>query len=265
MFPRMAEHSPYTTPPRHILTGLFRGIAYNLPIGADFMIVPGYGELFALPIYSFEPGLTGIGLEAIPGSPFEAIARDNYTGDPRRLEKTLLDLFSAYIPSMAARIDRETFRLTRPLDLMQGSITPVVRRAYTQLPNGRFAVALGDAHILNDPILGQGANNASYAAWQLGMAISGAADFDERFCRSFEDAVWTYVGPVTAWNNAMLQPPPAHMIEYLVAATQHQSLGHSFVNFLADPLAGWHTFSNPANTSAMLAKHGWQGMPIAAD
>jgi 2-polyprenyl-6-methoxyphenol hydroxylase-like FAD-dependent oxidoreductase len=264
MFPRIAERSPYAAPQRQIVTALFRGMAYPQPMAGDFVIVPGQGEIFALPIYSFEPGLTGIGVEAIPGGAFEATARMRYADDPRAFELAMLELLRAYAPHLAARIDPYAFRVTRQLDVMQGSITPAVRRGYTRLGNGRLAVALGDTHILNDPILGQGANNASYAAWQMGEAILMAEHLDEAFCQIVEDRIWAYAGPVTAWNNAMLQAPPEHMVEFLVAATMIQPLADTFANFFRTPVEGWETLSNPARTSALLRSHGWQGMPQMA-
>lgn len=264
MFPRIAEHSPYSAPQRQIMTGIFRGVAYRQPNGADFSFIPGHGEVFALPIYSFEPGLTGIGMEAIPGGALEATARMRYADDPRAFELAVLEMVRAYLPDVAARLDPAAFRLTRPLDLMQGGITPTVRRGYIQLDNGRFVLALGDTHILNDPILGQGANNASVAAWQFGEAIVAAERFDEQFCQDVEARVWSYAGQVTAFNNAMLQPPADHIVEFLVAATQHQPVTDSFVNFLSNPIRGWETLSSPTNTGTLLRQHGWQGMPVAA-
>ena len=264
MFPLIAEHSPYSAPQRQIMTAVFRGVAYPQPMGGNFVFVPGHGEIFVLPIYSFEPGLTGIGLEAVPGGALEPMARMRYEDDPRAFELAMLEILRRYAPAVAARIDPAAFKLSRPLDLMQGGLTPAVRKSYVQLGSGRFAMALGDTHILNDPILGQGANNASLAAWKLGEAICGAETFDERFCQMIEQQIWASVGPVTAWNNAMLQPPPQHMLEFLVAATMHQPVADTFVRYLSRPLTGWETLSNPERTAALLRTHGWRGMPMAA-
>jgi hypothetical protein len=37
-------------------------------------------------------------------------------------------------------------------------VTPVLREDYAVLPNGRIAIALGDAHSAVDPVVGQGAH-----------------------------------------------------------------------------------------------------------
>jgi 2-polyprenyl-6-methoxyphenol hydroxylase-like FAD-dependent oxidoreductase len=261
MFPRRPEHSPYTGPQRMIVTGLFRGVDYLRPEGGNFVIVPGHGEIFALPVYSFEPGLIGLGVEIIPGGGLEPILKTASAETPREFEQTVIELMRQYAPMIAERIDPAAFRLTRPLDLMKGSITPTVRRGYARLGNGRLAMALGDTHVLNDPILGQGANTASYAAWQLGEAIRDADSFDEAFCQDVERRIWEYAQPVTEWNNAMLQPPPEHMIEFLVAASLVQPIADTFAGFLNDPRRGWETLSSPTNTAALLRRFGWQGMP----
>ena len=41
---------------------------------------------------------------------------------------------------------------------------------------GGEVLAVGDAHIVNDPVLGQGANLASRCAWMLGEALLGIRD-----------------------------------------------------------------------------------------
>jgi 2-polyprenyl-6-methoxyphenol hydroxylase-like FAD-dependent oxidoreductase len=59
-------------------------------------------------------------------------------------------------------------------------VTPVLREDYAVLPNGRVVIALGDAHSVVDPVVGQGANSASYSAWELGTVIAEDPNFDER-------------------------------------------------------------------------------------
>ena len=50
------------------------------------------------------------------------------------------------------------------LTLLQGALTPIVREDYARLSNGRYALAVGDSHTVVDPMMGQGANSASYSA-----------------------------------------------------------------------------------------------------
>jgi flavin-dependent dehydrogenase len=265
VFPRISEHSPFSGPQRLISTGIFRGITRSsgLPT-ASVTFVPEQGEIFEFPIYSFEPGATGLGLEAIPGGIFEPFARMRYADDPRGFDTTLLGLLRDHAPELYGRIDPAQFGLTRPLDLLQGGVTPAVRRGFSRLGNGKYALAIGDVRVVNDPITGQGANTASRTAWMVGEAIRDSESFDEAFCEHIEQQIWAYAGPIAAWSNAMLAPPPPHLLEFMVAAAQHQSIADTFVRLFERPLQGWDILSSPDTTAAFLKQHGWQGMPVAA-
>ncbi len=206
LFPRLPEHSPYTVPQRHLCAGLFHGITHPEPLGVAFSTVPGQGEIFDLPILSFAGRQSGILVEAIPGGALDLLIQMRYEDDPRRFETTLLGILREHTPGLYARIDPDAFALTRPLDLLQGAITPTVRRGYHQLTADTFAVALGDVHVTHDPILAQGANGASYAAWALGEAIRDGGPFDASFCAAVERRAWEYLLPAAAWSNAFLQP-----------------------------------------------------------
>lgn len=260
LFPRIDEHSPFTQPQRLITTGIFRGVSHTNPISASFTLVPEQGEIFEFPIYSFEPNVTGLGFEAIPGGVFEPLVGMRYEDDPAHFNATILNLLRTYAPAVAERIDPDRFGLTRPLDLLQGGVTPTVRRGYAQLGNGKYALALGDVHVVNDPITGQGANKASYTAWMLGEAIRDGATFDEAFCKRMDERIWAYTGPITTWSNIMLQPPQPHLFDLIVAAAQHQPIADAFARFFEQPLNSEVMFT-PERTAAFLQEHGWQGMP----
>jgi hypothetical protein len=261
LFPRIPEHSPLSAPARIICTGLFRGISYRKPVSGSYTIAPGQGEIFELPLYSFEPRVTGLLFEAIPGGALEVLTKLRYEDDPREFERTVLKLLSEHAPAIYARVERSRFGLTRPLDLLQGGITPTVRRGYARLGSNKWALALGDAHVINDPLTGQGANTASKMAWMLGEAIRDGATFDEAFCKRMEQQAWAYAGPIAAWTNAMLQPPQPHMIEMMVAAAQHQPVADTFAGFFEQPHQAWEILSRPEHTADFLRQYGWQGMP----
>jgi hypothetical protein len=64
--------------------------------------------------------------------------------------------------------------------------------AASHLGSGVYAQAIGDAHILNNPINDQGANAASFAARTLAEAILDGGPFDASFCRKVEARIWDY-------------------------------------------------------------------------
>jgi hypothetical protein len=265
VFPRIAEYSPYDRPQRFIAVGLFRGVSRNNPSrSGSVTFVPEQGEFFEFPIYSFEPNVTGLGGEAFPGGVFEDVLKMNYDADPKAFNAAWMDLFRQYNPAIYERIDPAQFGLTRSLDLLQGTVTPGVRQGHIKLSNGKYALALGDVRVANDPITGQGANSASRTAFMLGEAIVGSERFDEAFCQRIDQQIWAYVGPIAALSNALLQPPPPHVVEFMVASAFIQPVANAFANVFETPVNSWELLSNPDNTAAFLKQHGWQGMPVAA-
>lgn len=252
-FPRIAEHSPFNAPQRLVAGGLFRGVALDTPRALEVITVPGQGEILSFPIVSFEPGLTVIAFESITGGVFDAFARMRYADDPRRFDATAQELLRTYAPSIAARIHPGGFALNRALDFCHAAITPTVRAGYHLLENGKCLVALGDAHVVNDPIIGQGANTASFAAWTLGEAIRDAHDFDEEFCREVERRIWEFTRPVTEGTNARLRPPQPHILEVLRSAAQSQTVADAYAWGFNHPEHFWAAMSTPEQAGIFLA------------
>jgi 2-polyprenyl-6-methoxyphenol hydroxylase-like FAD-dependent oxidoreductase len=233
-------------------------------LGFEVVVTPGQGEILALPLFSFEPRLTGIAFEIIPGGAFDALRHMRYEDDPRRFDATVSDLLKLYAPAIYARVDPHAFALARPLDLAHAAITPTTRRGYVRLANDRFALALGDAHVVIDPLIGQGANNASHAAWVLGEAIRDSQTFDETFCRRAEERMCAYMLPVAEACNARLRPPPPHVVELMVAAAHNKAIADAYVEGFHHPDRWWEVMRSPERTAALLRKSGWQGMPGTA-
>jgi flavin-dependent dehydrogenase len=252
LFPRLPEHSPYDKPQRVAVGGLFRGITYPAPLGFEVFITPGTGEILALPLFSFEQGLTGIAFEMTPGSGFEPLKQLRYEDDPQRFDAHVLELLREYAPVLYARVDHKSFGLTRPLDLCHAAITPTVRRGYAQLPNGRLVVALGDTHVVNDPLTGQGANAASHAAWVLAEAICAGGEFDQAWCQQAEQQMWTYTGPVTEACNARLRPPAPHAAQLLGVAAQYKTVANMYADNFHNPARFWEIVSSPERTAALI-------------
>jgi Styrene monooxygenase A putative substrate binding domain len=236
---------------------LFQGIACPEPPDFSFNIAPGHGEVFTGPFYTFDGRVNSLLFEAIPGQGLDVITQMRYQDDPKQFEATMLALLREHAPPIYERVIPREFSLTRPLDLLQGAITPTVRRGFAQLDNGRFVVAIGDVHVMNDPVLGQGANAASYAAWVLGEAILEGGPYDEPFCRRVEQRIWAYLQPVAEWTNASLQPPPSHVIDVFVAAAQNKAIADQIIDNFNAPQHNWAIFSSPEGAESFLRQFGW--------
>jgi hypothetical protein len=264
IFPRVPEHSPYTNPQRLCICGLFRGVAYSEPGALEVNVTPGSGEILVVPMQSFEPDLTAIGFLITAGGLFEPLRHLRYRDDPLAFIATALNLLKEHAPAVYERMDSVRFDLSRPLDLAYAAITPTVRRGFVELSNGRTVMALGDSHVVIDPITGQGANSASHAAHVLCDAIGSADTFDRTFCQRVEQQICSYAVPVSDASNARLQPPTAHIRQILGAASRDQALADVYADGYNHPDRFWAIASSPERTAAFLNEFEHQGASPAA-
>jgi 2-polyprenyl-6-methoxyphenol hydroxylase-like FAD-dependent oxidoreductase len=257
MFPRLAERSPYQEPQRRLFCGLFHGVQPSSPARMGFNIVPGRGEILEFHYVSHGGFTTGVGIEAIPGGPFDHVTRLRYEDDPAAFNAAVLAILREHAPDTYARIDPATFGLTRGLDTLSGGFTPTARRGWAPLGGGHMAMAIGDTHITHDPLTGQGANAASREAWSLAEILVAHARaggrFDETFCARTEQHLWDDARPVTEWSNAFLQPPPPHVMGLLIAAAQDPAIANAFADNFNNPKQQWAVLSSPEATAAFIA------------
>ena len=235
VFPVDRARSPHRVPARHLTAALFHGLAGPDPVGIEFTVVPGGGEVLQLPFYSFAGSVSAVAVNAVPGGPLSGLTHVDPTGDPAGFRDALLGLLQAYVPSVHDRVDRSAFELTGPLDVIQGQILPTVRQGWASLGDGKYAVAIGDAWVVNDPVAAQGANLGSRAACLLGEMIAAGGPYDERFCRQAEGRLWQVAAAPTLLSNALLEPPSPPVIDVLVRATQDPSVADRFVSGFGDP------------------------------
>jgi len=254
LFPPLRQHSPYDRPQRRLCAGHYHGIARSEPNAVSISVWPGHGELLEIPMTSAAGHVTVLLFESIPGGEQEILADLSYDEDPARFERTVLDILREHHPYTFERVDESSFGLTGPLDLLQGAVTPVVREDFARLANGRFALAVGDAHVAVDPVVGQGANLASYSAWRVGEAIVSDFGFDERFCERVARSREERVHGASAWVNLMLAPPPQHLFELVGAMSQHKEICDEFTRNFNEPERQWDILATPERTRAFLEK-----------
>lgn len=254
LFPRDPSRSAYTGPQRLLSAGLFTGIANESTPGVEYQIVPGSGEVFRYPFHSLAGRVSVLGFEIIPDGAFEHLAHLRHTDDLPAYHHAVLAALAIHVPGVRERINEREFGLARPIDAIQGSVTPVVRHGWSALAEGKYAIAVGDAWVVNDPLTGQGANLGSYNAFQLADAILAGPPFDEHFCRTTEAAMWSHALAVTEWTSMFLQPPPPHLIDLHVASAMDERVAHAFLNHFNDPPAMWDTIATPEQAASFLAR-----------
>jgi 2-polyprenyl-6-methoxyphenol hydroxylase-like FAD-dependent oxidoreductase len=134
-------------------------------------------------------------------------------------------------------------------------VTPTVRRSCIVLDDGTLALSLGDVKATVDPILGQGANVASHAAWVLGEEIVAQDVYDSRFVEQVERKRDDRVLAATHWTNFMLEalrtlPPGFRRV--LTAMSENRVLADEFTDGFNYPEQQWDRFATPGRTAAWL-------------
>ena len=253
--------SPYGEPQRVLLAAIVDGLALPDPLAMSFNFAPGVGELFQMPFLTSDGLGTNILVEAVPEGPL-APALTRPIDDPEFLP-ALVDGLAAHAPAIAERVDRGAFRIRSPRDLVQGAITPTVRHAFGRLPGGVPILAVGDAWVTIDPVTGQGANVGSHCAFVAADAIAGGGPYDEEWGAATEAAMWEFAGPVSAWTNALLQPPPPHVVEFLLAAHEHQPVADALFAGFATPVRLAAALADPEATQSFIRTAAGPLNPVA--
>jgi 2-polyprenyl-6-methoxyphenol hydroxylase-like FAD-dependent oxidoreductase len=248
MFAHEPAHSPFDRPQRALCVGLFKGIGERETRAVTMNFAPGAGEMIEIPTWTFNGLATALVIENIPGGDLEVLARTKYEDDPKAFLKLLLEKLRKHYPACAARVDARDFDLANgPLDILQGGVTPTVRRSHVRLENGRMAVALGDVQAVVDPVLGQGANMASYSAWILGEEIVRQDVYDERFVEHVDLRRQDRVLGATRWTNYLLtglKAMPVELQQYIGALAQHPALADEFTDNFNYPERQWDCFAS---------------------
>ncbi len=254
MFAPRPDKSPYDRPQRRLCAGIYSGISYTEPKGVGVHLSLGHGELLELPITSREGFATALLFENIPGGDLEVLADISYGDDPARFHRVVLETLAHHYPMCFERVDQASFELQGPTDLLQGALTPVVREDYVRLSSGTYALAMGDAHCLVDPVNGQGANSASYSAFVIGQAILDDYALDERFCQRVGRERQAFVHAVSDWTNMILNPEP-HVVELLGAMSQNKALCDAYTQNFNHPDRQWDGLATPQRTAAFIARY----------
>lgn len=254
LFDPIPEKSPYDAPQRRLSAGLYRGVAYPDPTGVGVHMSLGHGELLELPILTREGRRTALLFENIPGGDLELLAELSYEDDRAAFDRTVLEKLERHYPACFERVDPSAFGLMGPTDLLQGALTPVVREDYVRLDGGTYALAMGDAHCVVDPVNGQGANSASYSAFVIGRAILDDFALDERFCQRVARERRAFVHGVSDWTNLTLNPEP-HLVELLGQMAQSKPLCDAFTQNFNHPDRQWDALATPERTREFIRRH----------
>lgn len=252
LFQRDDSRSPFDKPMRALALTYVHGMTPRAEHSAvNFNLIPGVGEYFVFPALTLSGPCEIMVFEGVPGGPMDTWA-DAKT--PQEHLAKSLDILKTFVPKEYAR--SKDCVLTDDLGVLAGRFPPTVRKPILTLPSGALALGMGDSVCLNDPITGQGSNNASHCAATYLAAILAHGDrpFDADFMQATFETYWDYAQFVVGWTNNMLLPPPEHMLKLLGTAQGSPRVAHWFVNGFNDPRTYFPTITDPGLTDAFLGE-----------
>jgi Styrene monooxygenase A putative substrate binding domain len=253
MFETDKQKTHYSRPMRHLAAIYVDGIAVPEGVPHPRMRVnlrPGGGEVFYVPSYSLNGPCDVILVEAVPGGPLDIFTdRPNPAEHLRRLAALLLEQFPW---------EGELYRHAEPHDArasLVGAFPMTIRRPYAEVAPGRYVFGLGDVVVVNDPISGQGANNAAHAAGSYLQAIleRGNAPFTRAWMQQVFDAYWAHAQHSVMLTEMMLEPLPLHAQQVLSAAAQYQEIADKFAEVFPNPATIHDFLVDPAKAAAYVA------------
>jgi len=252
LFERDAEKSPFDKPQRALALTYVHGMARRPDHSAvNFNLIQTVGEYFVFPALTNSGFCDIMVFEGIPGGPMDCWKDVTSPSQHLARSKRILETFLPWEAERCRKIE-----LTDANGILAGAFAPTVRKPIGRLPSGRVVLGLADAVCLNDPITGQGSNNASKAAKIYLDAIIAHGDrpFDEAFMQASFDRYWNYAQFVVGWTNALLQPPPPHVLKIMEAAQTHPKLARRIANGFDDPLDLFPWFAVPEEADRYLRR-----------
>ncbi|NUT52060.1 MAG: hypothetical protein HOV94_32910 [Saccharothrix sp.] len=253
LFERDPERSVHREPQRSLFTMNIHG--YDMDARPEhregvFSFLPGTVEMFWVPFHDKDVGESrSIVVEAAPGGRADRFGDVTTADEGLEVLKSLVD---DLLPHESAFLGPA--RATNPVTFMKGQIVPVVRKPVAVLPSGRHVLGLGDAVVLNDPLAGQGANNATRMARFFAERL---AAHDGPFTASWLTArfdEWWELGCYTnEFSNGLLAPLTDAQKEVMLAAAHREDIGEQLWEGFNDPSSLFPWFFDAEATREFLA------------
>jgi hypothetical protein len=250
LFKRDAKRSTHDKPARRVIGGIYTGLQQEDSPPFKLTVLPSVGEIFQMPFYSNNQRSCAVCLEAYPDGVMDQFASIKNSQDLVRVSLSLIQQFTPW--------DYNTVKDMKLIDdnaWLAGAITPIVRQPIGQLPSGAIVMGIGDTVILNDPIAGQGANNAAKMAALVTQRVieHGNRKFDAQWMQTVFDQFWTDSQHVNRFCDCLLAPQ-AHHQEILVTASQNPAVAKDYFDGVIHPPKLFPWFFEPEAAKHYLAQ-----------
>ncbi len=245
IFPRDKAKSPFDRPQR-VLALNYVTSSDSTDTNGDAIrmsMAPGVGEFFTFPGLTVSGPCRMMVFEGVVAGPMDCWTD---VGSPEEQLERSLEILREHFPHEAENF--ADAQLTDSGATLLGRITPTVRSAVGELGNGNLVFGLGDAVVLNDPLTGQGSNNATLAAkYYLDSIVRrGQQPFDRAWMERTFDEFWRGWGQwAVEWTNDLLKPRRDHQKTLLAEAAEHPALAASIAAGFDDPRTSYPWWFDP--------------------
>ncbi|MEV0277368.1 styrene monooxygenase/indole monooxygenase family protein [Streptomyces sp. NPDC050610] len=258
VFTRDDRHSPFEAPQRTLACVYLHGVtaADEQPDGMGprmrVLATPEAGECIVMPALTLSGPCDILLWEAAPGGPYDCW--QDRPGAEAVMERSL-ELMRTYAPW-----EYERFAAAKPTDAQAtlfGSVVPTVRHPVAEVGPGSYVLGMADTVVVNDPVAGQGANNAAHcaASYLRSVLDHGEQPFDRPWMQHAFAAFWERARHASAFSNLLLAPPE-HVGRALDAASRHPEVAHRLANVYVDPSDAPEWIMDADRTAAYLAAVG---------
>jgi flavin reductase (DIM6/NTAB) family NADH-FMN oxidoreductase RutF len=249
LFEHDPDRSPFSQAQRSLALTYVRGMQPRVPYSAVcFNLIPNVGEYFVFPALTTSGPCEIMVFEGVSGGPMDGWL-ENFT--PAQHLARSKELLEKFLPWEAGRArDAE---LTDDNGILSGCVIPAVRKPVGTV-KGAPILGMADAVVLNDPITGQGSNNAARCADIYLESIlerdNGPADAE--WMEQTFDRYWNgYAKWVTEWTNLLLKPP-AHVLRLFDSAGKNPAIASALVNGFDDPRTLFPWFMDAAEAETFV-------------
>ncbi len=252
LFETDASRSPFAQPQRALALTYVRNMRPREPFSAVcFNLIPNIGEYFVFPALTTTGPCEILVFEGVVGGPMDCWAQAATPEQHLAESQRLLETFLPWESERCREIE-----LTDELGVLAGRVLPIVRKPVATLPSGQPVLGMADAVVLNDPITGQGSNNAARCAeiYLESILERGRQPADRSWMQQTFDRYWDgYARWVTEWTNMLLKPPP-HALRLLDCAGKITGVASAFVNGFDDPRTLFPWFMDPVEADSFVKK-----------
>ena len=251
LFERDPTRSPFSQAQRALALTYVTGMQSRVPYSAVcFNLIPNVGEYFVFPALTTSGPCEIMVFEGVRGGPMDCWFGNLTPAVHLARSKQILETF---LPWESARC--RNLELTDDNGILSGCVVPTVRNPVAKVA-GLPILGMADAVVLNDPITGQGSNNATRCAEIYLEAIleRGDGPADAEWMQQTFDRYWAgYAKWVTEWTNLLLRPP-AHVLRLLDCAGKNPAIASAFVNGFDDPRTLFPWFTDPVEADKFIQR-----------